>query len=142
MEEWEAGFDRESIPLKDELLRGQWSTPLMVRTLLEMTWRITRTDSSSGFLTGDNPMFFHKTYGLRKAEAEITFPLSSRVALHGSWDGPKGALLFGEAEPPLIKEINRRVIANADRFLFFHKESDWVWKVASKPHIRLNRIQW
>lgn len=142
VEKWEAGFERKSISLKDDLLRGQWTTPLMVRTLLEMTWRITRTDRSAGFLTGDNPMFFHKAYGLRKAEAEITFPLSSCVALNGSWDEPKGALLFGEAEPPLIKEINRRVIASAGRFLFFHKDTDWVWKVANKPHIRLNRIQW
>ena len=142
VEEWEAGFDQESISLKDDLLRGQWTTPLMVRTLLTMTWRITRTDLSNGFLTGDNPMFFHKTYGLRQKEAEITFPLSSRVALHGSWDGRKGGLEFVEARPTLVKEINRRIVCNAGRFLFLHRNAEWVWTVADKPHIRLNRIQW
>ena len=114
VDEWERGFGRDDISIKDDLVRGQWTTPKIVQTLMDMTWRISTTDLSKGFLTGDNPLFFYP-------KSEITFPLSSCTALHGCWHGRKGGLLFGDAEPALVKEFNRRVIHNANRFLFFHQ---------------------
>ena len=132
---------RGNISIKDDLVRGQWTTPRIVQTLLNMTWRVSMTDGSIGFLTGDNPLFFAKGYGLIHPESEITFPLSSCTALHGCWQGPRRHLLFGEAEPALVKEINRRMIYNANRFVFFHRNADWVWTVARKSRIKLNRIR-
>ena len=142
IEQWEQEFDSRALSMKDDLIRRQWSTPAVLDCIYSMTWRVIRADDSHHFLTGDNPVFFDKSCGLQQPNAEFSFPLSSDVALHGSWQGSREGLIFVQAKPPLVKEINRRVVFGAERFVFCHQNISWVSVVAAKQQPRLNRIQW
>ena len=142
IDQWEHEFDSNRLSGRDDLIRRQWSTRALIECIFSMTWRVIRADGSHHFLTGDNPVFFDKGYGLKPPYGEFSFPLSSDVALHGSWQGPSAGLLFVQSNPALVKEINRRVIFNAERFVFYHEKASWVSVVAEKQKPRLNRIQW
>ena len=142
IEQWEQKFDSKPLSMKDDLIRRQWFSQVVTACILSMTWRVIKADESHLFLTSDNPVFFDEGYGLEEPHGEFSFPLSSDVALHGSWKGSQEGLLFVQAKPALVKEINRRVVFGADRFLFYHQNASWVSVVAAKRQPRLNRIQW
>lgn len=117
-------------------IRSPWPQRQYVELLLAMTWRIIVADARNRFLTSDNPAFFFEAYGLRSAEAEVTFPLASDIALLTSWQGQRGSLSVVQARPALTKEINRRVISGAERFLFHHaKEDSRHWKTSGSHGI-------
>ena len=142
VEQWEQGFDNRSLSMKDDMLRCQWFSPDVIACIFSMTWRVIKSDGSNRFLTSDNPMFFDEGYGLKPPFGEFSFPLSSDVALHGSWQGPREGLSFVQAWPALVKEIDRRVAFAADRFVFYHQNARWVSVIAEKRRPKLNRIQW
>ena len=110
IEQWEQKFDSRPLSMNDDIIRRQWSSPDVIDCIFSMTWRVIKADESNCFLTGDNPVFFDEGYGLKKPNGEFSFPLSSDVVLHGSWQGPREGLIFVQAKPPLVKEINRRVV--------------------------------
>lgn len=135
-------FGREPPSEVIDQVRSPWPLQRVVELIFTMTWRVIVADASNRFLTSDNPAFFFEGHGLRRPEAEISFPLASDVALHCSWQGSLEQLLFVQAKPPLVKEINRRVASGAERFVFYHERANWIPVLAEKPHPFLSRIQW
>jgi hypothetical protein len=125
-----------------EQVRSPWPRRQYVELLLAMTWRVVLADTRGRFVTSDNPAFFFEGYGLGSPEAEVTFPLASDVALLMSWQGPRGTTTVAQAKPALTKEVNRRVVSGAERFLFHHANADWIAAVAGKTAPFLSRIQW
>ena len=107
-----------------------------------MTWRVVRATEDETFLTSDNPACVFEAYGIGKPESEISFPLDSRTALLASWQGPGRAVIEVPRWPLAIREVNRRIVAGADRFVFFHKNVPWVPRLSEKRHVFLSRIQW
>ena len=142
IEEWEGKFDSKQLSMKDDLIRRQWISPVMIDCISSMTWRVIKADDSHRFLTCDNPVFFDEGYGLKLPFGEFNFPLSSDVALHGSWRGLRAELLFVQARPAQVKEIDRRVAFVAERFVFYHHNASWVSKVADKLSPKLTPIEW
>ena len=143
IDEFEQDFRRRDISMKDDSVRFQWSSPRIVEHIFYMAWRVIRVDYPNGFLTGDNPVFFHEGYGLKRPGGEFSFPFASGVALHGSWQESRdGHLIFIDGRPALVKEFNRRTIFGADRFVFYHQEAPWVRQLAKKPRLQLSRIRW
>ena len=132
----------ENLSMTDDLVRQQWVSPEIVKTIHSMTWRVLATRRPERFLTGDRPVFFTERIGLSGQESEFTFPLSEGVVLHGSWQQLKGqrTLEYLEPRPAIVKEINRRQIFAADRFLFSHQNAPWIMKVSEESPRRLNRI--
>ena len=132
-----------------EQIRSPWPTEAMVRAVFSMTWRVLQARGPDWFITSDNPAYFHKAYGLATAEAELVFPLSSKLALHGCWQHDTNAdadarLSFIQAEPAMIREMNRRVASTATRFAFYHEPADWLPRLLRKGHDprRLSRVRW
>lgn len=123
-------------------IRSPWPRQRIVELIYAMAWRVIIADVPERFLTSDNPAFFFEGYGLGRPEAEISFPLASDAALHGSWQGSREGLSFVQARPALVNEINRRVASGAERFVFFHKRANWVVGVTKKAKPYLSRIQW
>ena len=123
-------------------LRTPWPSQEMVTLLALMSWRFVRATGQDKFLTSDNPAFFFEGLGLRKVDAEITFPLAPDLALFGSWQGQLSATMFVSARPQLVKEGVRRIISTAERFIFSVAEWDWVKTVAIKQHPYLSKVQW
>ena len=142
IEQWEQEFDSGLLPAKDDLIRRQWSSEKIIDCIVSMTWRVIKANDENCFLTSDNPMFFDEGRGLTTVDSEFNVSLSSNVALHGSWQGPRGGLLLVQKNAEVVKEINRRLAFAAERFIFFHCKAEWISVVASKQQPRLKRIQW
>jgi Protein of unknown function (DUF4238) len=123
-------------------IRSPWPNRKFVELIYGMTWRLVISDETNRFLTSDNPAYFFEAYGLGKPETEVTFPLSSDLALLASWQGPREGLIMVQAKPVLVKEVNRRVASGAERFVFYHERRDWVATLADKPRHFLSRIPW
>lgn len=142
IEQWEQEFDSKPLSIKDDLIRRQWVSLDVINCIFFMTWRVIKANESDRFLTSDNPVFFGQGYGLKMPHGEFSFPLSSDVALHGSWKGSRGGLIFVQAAPTQVKEINRRTIFGAERLVFYHKNASWISVVAKKQQPILNQIEW
>ena len=137
-------YDVENIPadFKKELLQRQWMSRRVVELLCLMTWRIIESASPNSFLTSDNPVYYFEWLGFGDPAVEVSVPLSSSVSLHASYRGAPLETLFIQANPSMVKEINRRTVSGAERFLFFHQDAEWVGKLAKKSRLSLNRILW
>ena len=142
IEQWEQSFDSNPLSAQDDLISRQWRTEDLIRCIFSMTWRVIKADGANRFLTSDNPVFFDEGYGLKRPDGEFSFPLSSDVALHGSWNGQREGLLIVHKEPGVVKELNRRTAFMAERFIFYHRTARWVSVVAKKQQPSLNRLWW
>ena len=131
----------EPPPQVVEQIRSPWPKTHYVELLYSMTWRIISSDSEQ-FVTSDNPSHFFGAYGLGSPETEVCLPLAPDVALHMSRQGDLGALLFVRGRRAGIKEINRRVATEAERFVFSSVPAPWLSKVCDKPKPYLSRSQW
>lgn len=125
-----------------EQIRAPWPSERVLALVSAMTWRIVSTGGVAFFLTSDNPAYFFEAYGLGNPESELTFPLSSDMALLASWQGMPLEIIFLNAKPALVKEVNRRVASGAERFVFYHAREEWVAKIADKQRPYLSRIKW
>ena len=124
-----------------EQIRSPWPSERIVQSVFRMKWRFARTDGPIFFLTTDNPVFFFAAYGLGTSDSELSFPVSSQLALVASNAMTKDGL-FVEARQSLVKEINVRLASAATRFIFYHKEASWIKTIALKKRPYLSRILW
>lgn len=115
------------------------TTPKSIDAICAMTWCCLTYDAKPAFLTCDNPVYFHTGMGLTDERAEVTFPLSSNVALWATWrkDLQEG---YFPACMPKVKEFNRRMAHNATRFVFHAIDEYWVLPFVCKGRYKLNRI--
>jgi len=93
------------------------------------------------FVTSDNPLFFFNSIGLANVKSEVSIPISKTIALWATWrtDIKEGSFL--KARRQIVREINRRTIKNATRFIFCSDPFDWVIKILSKSKIYLSWIE-
>jgi Protein of unknown function (DUF4238) len=79
----------------------------LVSAISQMNWQFLIAPDDSKFLTSDNPVFFFEGIGLNKPQSEITFPISSTVALaaFGRAGFREG---FVTTTTQVVAEINRR----------------------------------
>lgn len=121
--------------------RLPWPSEKMVSVIYSMNWRFGTSDGPSYYLTSDNPAFFFESYGLGRPESKLSFPISSDLALFGTWQTSSLPLMF-KAPQNMVKEVNRRVASIATRFLFYKERQEWVATLARKQTPYLSRIQW
>jgi len=115
------------------------ASPRLLAVLPAMTWILLVSNKGQLFLTNDNPVFFFESLGIGRPESEITFPISSNVALWATWH--KGSVEgYHTAKDSIIKEINRRTASAATRHVYYSKKARWVVALINKKNWRLNRI--
>ena len=136
------GLQPDPLRTKEPLLHQVLDFPEVRDHLVGMNWQVFTTDSSERFLTSDNPVFIGRAQGLKPPHGKFLFPLASKVALVGSWQGPNRNLTFRPAYSPLIKEFNRYVVSGAHHWLYFHEKADWVRKMVQNPSTRVGRKPW
>jgi hypothetical protein len=97
----------------------------LIPVLREMTWTFYIAEEPHSFLTGDNPVFIPEQFGLGSNVSELSFPISSNVALIASWNKmlKEG---FQAAHPEIIKEVNRRTVHQASENVYFCDNQKWV----------------
>ncbi|WAC08087.1 MAG: DUF4238 domain-containing protein [Thermodesulfobacteriota bacterium] len=114
-------------------------TPRIVEAMKAMTWTFWEFDQYPAFLTCDNPVFYFTWMGVGKKESEISFPISSHIVLWATWraDLPRN---FITASSQIVKEMNRRIVHNANRFAFHCRDEHWIVPFIKKEIWKLNRI--
>lgn len=124
-----------------EMIRTPFSSERTVESIHNMMWHIVRTTTSMPFVTCDTPAHIFDCYGVGTLNSEFTFPISKEVALIGEHQHPFG-VVFETAKPQLVKEINRRVLSHAERFVFSASRETWIEQVALKNDPFLSSIVW
>ncbi len=137
-----AKFAKEPPPEVVSQIREPWPTLEMVQALFGMTWRILISEGPQYFITSDNPAFFFRGWGIGREESELTFPLSTTHALHGSRSGVARSLEFCKATEPMVKEFNRRLASETERLAFYHAPAPWLLKILARKSLPLNAIRW
>lgn len=138
----EQKYRTEAVSLLQDEIENPWPTEKILRGVHSMFWRVVEVPSSTPILTSDNPAFFFSGYGIGSPESEVTFPVSPHLVLLGCRQGPPGEVTRVRAKRLLAKEINRRIVVGATRFVFAMKQEGWVKTVATRTQPDLNRIQW
>lgn len=125
-----------------DYIREPWPNKEMVDVVYRMVWRVLWSAGPQYFITGDNPVFLFDCFGLAQEKSEISFPLSTTKVLHGCWQGKSCGLEFMKAPQWLVKEVNRRLASETERFFFCHDKEPWLQEALAKPHPFLSRIVW
>lgn len=112
----------------------------VINALTSMNWQFLAADAQS-YLTSDNPLFFFAHEGIGPEKAEVTIPFSSNIALWMNRD-PRPKALYARAHPAFVKEVNRRTVQNALRFVYSAVNEGWMEDFIFKGHCRLNRVAW
>ncbi len=137
----EAKFTAEMPDNVSDLIRSPWPTETMIDLVYRMHWRFVYTVDSQHFVTTDNPAFFFTCYGLGTKHSELTFPVSSELAIFGSWKPVNKSNRIVHRKQ-FVKEANRRLINEATRFVYYRSKENWIATVAAKENPYLSRIQW
>lgn len=122
-------------------IRSPWPYDTMVCAIEGMTWRIVESIGPQYFIATDNPAFHFGAYGLGSKESELTFPLSTTHALHGSWQEAEARIVHLVAKQALVREFNRRLASTADR-AFYHAKAPWLLPLLRKETHYLSVIHW
>ena len=125
-----------------EAIREPWASENVIQHVYNMQWRIVASAGPSFFLTSDNPASHFEAIGIGRPQSELVFPIATDLALIANWQKPLASTLFGNAEQKIVKEVNRRVVHGAERFVFSSRREDWIARVANKPEPGFNRIIW
>jgi hypothetical protein len=107
--------------------------------LTRMKWRFFVAPAGTGFLTGDNPVFYFKGIGVKHSDSEISFPISTEVALVASWQENHKEGFF-PAPSQVVKEINRRTASFASERLYYCRAESWIPLLLQKTERRFNSI--
>ena len=115
-------------------------SPRVLAALSSMTWQFLIFDGYPAFLSSDNPLFFFTSMGIGKPESEVTFPISSNIALWATWrlDLKEG---YFPTNSQVVKELNRRTCSIATRYIFHCKSEDWVLPVLTMGRWQLSMIR-
>jgi hypothetical protein len=99
----------------------------IVDALLKMNWAFL-TDPRGEVLTSDNPVYFFPWAGIGKPESELVFPVDQFTAMLATHETfASGTYFIGKGVA--LREINRRIMTNADRHIVAAQQLDWVPKL-------------
>jgi hypothetical protein len=111
----------------------------LVPTISQMNWQFLVAPGGSEFLTSDNPVFFFEGIGLNKPQSEITFPVSSDVAIAAFVRGGFKED-FVTTTTHVVAEINRRTAHSATIEVYHSRSANWVVDVLNKRNRKLNQL--
>jgi hypothetical protein len=104
-----------------------------------MSWQFLVAPEGSKFLTSDNPVFFFEGIGLNKPQSEITFPVSSDIAIAAFVRGGFKED-FVTTTTHVLAEINRRTAHSATVEVYHSRSASWVVDVLNKRNRKLNQL--
>jgi hypothetical protein len=123
-------------------IRSPWPSAQVFDLVMRKTWRLLLSDGLESFITSDGPAVFFEGLGLGNKDSELTISLSPTVALVADHKGEEGTTKVFNVRKQMVREVNRRIVAHAERFIFASTEQAWVPRVAHKARPYLSRIVW
>jgi len=103
-----------------------------------MRWAFLRATDEYRYVTSDNPLYFfdptnsQKSFngvGLLNENIEVCFPISSEIMLLGNWKNYRG---YFQLKNKHVREINRRTVIFALRFVFSSRKSSGISTLVKK----------
>jgi len=137
----EARFLRDTPDNLRQIIVTPWPTAALLDTIMRLAWRLVVSPGPSWFLTSDNPAVYFTAMGLGDQHSEMVFPICSRIALHGCFQSRAQDTPFRVSEK-IVKELNRRIIYGATRFVFYHEQAAWVEQAIRNGGQWQHRINW
>jgi hypothetical protein len=134
-------FSKELPPQVLDQIRTPFWSDRTVECVHNMAWHVLPAPPGFYFVTCDTPAHLFEGLGVGRPDSEFTFPVSKGLALVGE-HCRKWGTVFEKPQVQLVKEVNRRVLSNAERFVFSPKREEWIEKVARKTDPFLSRIKW
>jgi hypothetical protein len=127
-----------------EKMNDPFPSGTIVAALLSMTWRVVQSTGPQLFLTSDNPSVYirYEGYGLGGKESEIVMPICPSFALHGSRNDCHPNFSCVKAHQKIVREINKRIVSQATRFVFTHDKAPWLAKILARDDLGVMRIGW
>ena len=128
-------YATEPIDVSHSAVRSQRVPLEMAACINSMTWRVFRMNTSRS-VVADHPVYFNERQGVGSPEGEIAVPLAHNVALIATWSGSRGTVQYAEESSTnrlfgrIAKELNRRMVFQADRFIFCREPYSWLPKMA------------
>jgi Protein of unknown function (DUF4238) len=119
---------------------GPQDSPKVVAALSRMRWQFLTFMRYPAFLSSDNPVFHFRDIGVADIESEVSFPISSSIALWATWrtELEEG---YVPARESWVKQLNRRTASIATRYLFHALEGEWVLPLLCKSKWRIDRLR-
>ena len=118
---------------------AMWSTSNeLAESIVDMAWRLICADAERFILT-DNPAVL----GIPNKASELpecVLPISKNQALHMGLFGVSGSLYEIRQDDELVRTLNRRVLAGADRFVYTPTQQAWISKDADSKFIDLPEL--
>jgi hypothetical protein len=113
--------------------------PRVRQAISSMQWQFFEAPLGCFFITSDKPVHtFAGGVGLRQPYSELVFPISSEVALVASPHGVREGYVAASSQQ--VKEIARRVIAQARERVYACRAQGWVLTVMAKSTHRFNLL--
>lgn len=75
--------------------------------------------------------------GIGNPKSEVSFPISSNLALWATWKKGQRDDYF-QVRTQVVKEINRRSVSNASRYVFSPRRESWINILLEKEKLHLN----
>ena len=124
----------------DQIRRPFWSDR-SVECIHNMFWHILPAPPGTYFVTCDTPAHFFDCWGVGTPDSEFTITLSRDFALVGEHKRNWG-IAYEKPHAQIAKEVNRRILSHAERFVFSPRNDNWIETVAEKTDPYLSRINW
>jgi hypothetical protein len=134
-------FQKQPPAQVTKVIETPWPFESWLVAIYNMTWRVLHTKGPSFFATCDNPVTLLNGEGHETRDCELTFPLSTDLILHCSWQG-EHEFEKRPAWSQFVKECTRRTVHGAQRFIFHHENALWVLEQARNSAPELKRINW
>jgi len=106
-----------------------------------MNWRVIYYEGNNPFITSDSPCFFFDALGLARENSEVTFPIDRKTAIWAGWTMQE-SIRYIYVKEQVVKEVNRRTVNNAYRYIYSPVNQDWINGLVNKSKIRLLSIKW
>lgn len=114
--------------------------PRIAQVLNDMTWMFITRDGDQYLVTSDNPVFYFSNLGIGNPTSEVSFPITTDILLWATHRQDFREGYIGHSNR-LFKEINKRTIANATRFVFASRPEEWITSVIGRTKQYLRRIE-
>ena len=114
-------------------------SPRSLDAFMRMKWCFLISEKED-FITSDNPIALSREMGIVDEKSDVSFPISKNLTLCCTWNHNLVDLTYFRAGTSNIREINRRTVKNALKYVFSNNPFDWIPDLLKKTNIRTRRI--
>jgi hypothetical protein len=111
-------------------IKSPWPTIRVAATVHRMAWHVLGVPHA---VTSDTPLAYSPELRLNHPQSYFVFAIDPHRVIVGDYGGEPGATYYGKvATPRVAKQLNRRIIAMAEQFVFADRNVSWVETVVRR----------